>query len=47
MAQRWLLDRRYNPQGDRETMEQLYGNWKKAVEKAKGWVNARSGESAV
>lgn len=47
LGQKWQLARRYEPQGDRGKMEQLYGSWKKAVEKAKGWAIARSGESAV
>jgi len=42
IAEKCLLAKRYLPQADEKKMGQLYGEWKRAVEKAKGWIIARS-----
>lgn len=34
----WQLDRRFVPSMDEERREELYRGWKKAVERAKGWL---------
>jgi len=37
LAQRWNLERRYDPQMDEQERERLHGLWLQAVERAKGW----------
>src|SRR5215217_3177429 len=37
LAERWNLERRYDPQMGEEERERLHGLWLKAVERAKGW----------
>jgi glycerol kinase len=33
----WALDREFTPSMDEATRERLYGRWKKAVDRARGW----------
>src|SRR5215211_4927948 len=37
VAEKWNLQRRYDPQMDEQERERLHGLWLKAVERAKGW----------
>jgi glycerol kinase len=34
----WALDRRFEPTGDRATLDAAYALWSKAVERSKGWA---------
>ena len=34
----WSIDRRWNPQMDSSTRENLYSNWKKAVTRSMDWI---------
>ncbi len=38
LVDKWKLQRRYEPQMSEEEREQLYGRWKEAVERSKGWA---------
>ncbi len=38
IARKWALDRAFRPNMDEQKREELYRNWKRAVERAKGWV---------
>jgi glycerol kinase len=38
LKSRWRLRRRYEPQMDEKERERLYGRWKEAVERSKGWA---------
>ncbi|TNF45479.1 glycerol kinase, partial [bacterium] len=38
ITQRWTLDLRCDPEMDPDTRKDLLGNWKKAVERSKGWA---------
>ncbi|HJQ28984.1 MAG TPA: glycerol kinase GlpK, partial [Rubrobacter sp.] len=38
LKNRWRLRRRYEPQMSEEERERLYGRWKEALERAKGWA---------
>ncbi|MGF1639370.1 MAG: glycerol kinase GlpK [Rhodospirillales bacterium] len=38
LAERWRLARRYAPAMDEATRDRLYGRWRQAVERAKGWA---------
>ena len=38
IAQHWALDRRCEPQMEPETREALRSNWKRAVERSRGWA---------
>jgi glycerol kinase len=40
IAARWQEDRRFEPKLDRAKREHLYGDWKRAVERACGWAVA-------
>jgi glycerol kinase len=40
IEQKWAMDRAFIPQMDQEERERLYANWKRAVERAKGWEEA-------
>jgi glycerol kinase len=35
----WALDRRFEPAGDRATLDAAYALWSKAVERSKGWAD--------
>jgi len=37
IAHHWQMERRFDPQMDSATRDQLYNNWKKAVERTRGW----------
>ncbi len=37
LASKWKLNKRYEPQMDHETREKLLYNWRRAVERSKGW----------
>ena len=39
VAQHWQMERRFDPAMNEAAREQLYQNWKKAVERARGWTN--------
>lgn len=39
VAQHWQMEKHFSPRMDSATREQLYQNWKKAVERARGWTN--------
>lgn len=41
IAEKYLLDKVYQPKEDGEKMSALYGDWKRAVEKAKGWIREK------
>jgi glycerol kinase len=34
----WLLDRRFEPSMDPARRDRLYAGWRRAVERARGWV---------
>ncbi len=38
LRETWALDRRFEPQGDREAADEAHGRWREAVERAKGWA---------
>jgi glycerol kinase len=38
IARKWALDRAFQPQMDDQRREELYRNWKRAVERARGWA---------
>jgi glycerol kinase len=38
LKNRWRLRRRYEPRMDEEERERLYGRWKEALDRAKGWA---------
>ena len=38
LRQTWHLDRRFEPQGDRDTADEAHRRWRDAVERAKGWA---------
>jgi glycerol kinase len=38
ISQKWALDRAFEPQMDQSKRDELYRNWKRAVERAKGWA---------
>lgn len=38
LRQTWHLDRRFEPQGDREALDEAHRRWRDAVERAKGWA---------
>ncbi|GEM82437.1 glycerol kinase GlpK [Meiothermus hypogaeus] len=40
IAERWAVQKRFEPVMPKEQREHLYGGWKKAVERAKNWVDA-------
>ncbi len=39
VIENWAEDKRWKPQGDKEEMDRLYRNWKKAVSKTLDWVD--------
>lgn len=39
VAQHWQMEKRFDPTMNEAAREQLYRNWKKAVERARGWTN--------
>ena len=38
LAQKWALERAFEPQMSEDQREQLYADWKRAVERAQGWA---------
>lgn len=38
IAERWAVDRRFEPQMSEEERTRLYAGWQKAVERARGWA---------
>ena len=38
LSETWKLDRRFEPKGDRETADAAHRQWRRAVERAKGWA---------
>ncbi|RIH89300.1 glycerol kinase GlpK [Calidithermus roseus] len=38
IAERWAVDRRFEPQMSEEERNRLYAGWQKAVERARGWA---------
>lgn len=38
LTEKWALERRFEPQMGNDEREQLYADWKRAVERAKGWA---------
>jgi glycerol kinase len=40
IAQRWAVQKRFEPAMGQEERARLYSGWKKAVERAKSWVDA-------
>ncbi len=38
IAERWAVQARFTPSMPPEERTRLYGGWKKAVERARGWV---------
>ena len=46
LASRWRSDRTFEPRLPADQREELYAGWRRAVERAKGWLpEARSAES--
>ena len=39
VSQHWQMEKRFDPTMNEAAREQLYQNWKKAVERARGWTN--------
>jgi glycerol kinase len=38
LRETWNLDRRFDPRGDRQTADEGHAQWRRAVERAKGWA---------
>ena len=38
ISQKWAMDREFDPQMDDSKREELYRNWKRAVERAQAWA---------
>jgi glycerol kinase len=38
ITRNWKLNRRFEPAMDNETRNELYRNWKRAVERSRGWI---------
>ncbi|HEX5057433.1 MAG TPA: glycerol kinase GlpK [Gammaproteobacteria bacterium] len=38
IAQQWQIDRRFEPQMNKSRREELLGDWRKAIERAKNWA---------
>ena len=38
LEKHWQLDKRYEPQMDSKKREELYGGWKRAVERSLNWA---------
>jgi glycerol kinase len=47
LAEKWKLERRYDPQMGEEEREQLHRRWLNAVERAKGWDRERTEAEAA
>jgi glycerol kinase len=43
VAQKWAMDREFVPQMEDAEREKLYRGWKRAVERARGWVEPEDG----
>jgi glycerol kinase len=39
LADTWRLDRRFEPESDRDTADAAHRQWRRAVERAKGWAD--------
>jgi glycerol kinase len=39
LSANWRVDRRFEPHLPADQREALYGGWKRAVERAKGWAS--------
>lgn len=40
LRETWALDRRFEPGGDRDTLDASYARWSDAVERSKGWASS-------
>jgi glycerol kinase len=40
VAGRWRLDRRFEPAMSEQRRQELYDGWRRAVERARGWVQS-------
>ncbi|MCX7784057.1 MAG: FGGY-family carbohydrate kinase, partial [Meiothermus sp.] len=40
IAERWAVEKRFEPAMPQEVRERLYSGWKKALERAKNWVDS-------
>jgi glycerol kinase len=43
IEQKWAMDREFVPEMDEAEREKLYRGWKRAVERARGWVKPEEG----
>jgi glycerol kinase len=43
IEQKWTMDREFVPQMDEAERDKLYRGWKRAVERARGWVDPEEG----
>jgi glycerol kinase len=43
IEQKWAIDREFLPQMDEAERDQLYRGWKRAVERARGWIEPEDG----
>lgn len=39
LKQNWKVDKRFEPTMSKETRDEMYRGWKKAIERAKGWID--------
>jgi glycerol kinase len=39
LRKHWKVDKKFEPVMSAEKREEMYGGWKKAIEKAKGWID--------
>jgi glycerol kinase len=44
IEQKWAMDREFVPSMDEAEREKLYKGWKRAVERARGWIEPEEGE---
>ena len=47
IKQKWAVDKVFDPHMDQSKRERLYGDWKRAVERAQGWVKAEQAKEVV
>jgi len=44
LAEHWAVDRTFEPQMDQAQREELYANWKRAVQRSLGWEQPKEGQ---
>jgi glycerol kinase len=41
LKSKWKIDRKFEPDQHREPFKEVIANWRKAVERSKGWYDVR------